>query len=611
VAGAALPLEEVQRLLSRDPRELTKDELEAVFAAEADGGVFPGELPFEVAADRERCLESPSYMMTKILDPWYEDHFEPIHYKLVDDVLGPWLIGETARIDGINYDPKEYTGLLVTQSRSTLKSTILRMMVQWISVYRKLRMNEDARVMFVHQVKDKAIKHSESIRQTSKRHSRWRCTFPEFAAPEGEWDTREMWRWACYTNYLATEWSFTAYGETSSKEGGHYTDQFVDDWVTQDSVTTPVQQDQSFENFRAMDNLRDRARPYVPWMAMGTYYHHQDTYKRLEAQGGWLVWRLPAHTGSAKRIFDICAIDERTEDGRQEIREKLDGLESDPPGKLHFPKMLPWRECYRTARATGSRIYNCQILLNPVPETEARFDLEALADAWVDDLPGSDVAWVYIRCDPAISEKRTADETAYVVGAVHWDATRTIIDGWVGRESRATEIVRKGYDFARKWQSRGYTVKSIGYEAVAYQEALASIAREGIPERSPAYHGESVPMLTKPCQILSIKRPPDKSKPERILSMDGPVTRRELKVWRKCPIGQRVISQLSNFPYDRFDILDAMHDLWIRVLTPPPPLNVSDDPLHPELMKLIRKHTEAPTLVGTNSTVKLLNWGQA
>jgi hypothetical protein len=553
-------------------------------------------------------------LATEVLDPWYRQHFERIHYTLMDDVLAPWLLGETVRIDGSNHDPKEYTGIVVLQSRSTIKSTILRMMVQWIALYRKLRLNEDARTMFVHQVLTKAVEHSESIRETARQHKKWRETFPEFAAPPGkEWDTKAKWRWPCFANFLATEWSFTCYGESSSKEGGHYTERMIDDWVIEDSVGNDTQLNFSYDRFCKMDNLRDRSRPYNPWIATGTHYHFQDTYKRLENQGGWFIWRVPAHTGSAKRIFEIASMEDRTDPGRKKIRRAMKELKEKPPGVLNFPKMLGWDELVRSARATGPHTYNTQLQLNPLPEGEQRFDIQALNEGWEDKLPGPEEMWIYIRCDPAISTKKAADETAYVVGGVRWNAERWIIDGWIGREKRPVEIVKKGFTLAQKWIKKGYAVRSLGYESVAYQEALAQIARYGIPEREPRHHGESVPMLKSPCPVISITRPPDLKKHERILSMDGPITRRELKFWKYCGIAQKVLNQFANYPFDRFDALDATHDLWIKTTTPPPPVVGDERRIDPQLQAMwdaaLNECGETPVLKGTNNTVSLTAWG--
>jgi hypothetical protein len=246
-------------------------------------------------------------------------------------------------------------------------------------------------------------------------------------------------------------------------------------------------------------------------------------------------------------------------------------------------------------------------MLDPMPEGEQRFDREALESGWTESIPSPDEMWIYIRCDPAISEKRTADETAIVVGGVKWDAYRYIIDGWIGREKRPTVIVLKTFTFAKKWIEKGYKVKSIGFESVQYQEALAQIARSGVPEREARYSGESVPVITKPCQVKSIKRSADMRKHERILEMDGPVSRRELKFWTKCAIAGKVMKQFEHFPFDRFDALDATHDLWEQTTTPPPMQTDATPFLHPELMKILERGMAAktPALLGTTNQVNL------
>ena len=589
----------------------TTAELHSIMMAESQAGILPDELPIQIQIRREKALDSAAYLATEIIDPWYGDHFEPIHYKLMDEVLCPYLIGETVTIEGQAYDPRDYSGLLVLFSRGTLKSTCLRMAGQWVALYRKLRLGEDARTMFVHQVLDKAIEHSISVKNCALLNPAWRETFPEFKGQiNREWDTRGKWRWPNFSSHGATEYSWTSYGESSSKIGGHYTERLIDDWVTDESVTTDQQLEQSWDRFRAMDNLRDRTRGYNPWCAVGTNYHFQDAYKRLEKQGGWIVWKMPGHTGSPKRIFEIASIDDRTPQGARKRRLAIKKLEENPPGNLNFPTILPWQELVRSAHIEGPREYTCQILLDPVPEGEQRFDTEAIDAGWVEAPPSPSEMWCYLRIDPAISEKKDADETAIVLGGVKWDGHRYMLDGWVGREKRPVEIVRKAFDLVAKWQNLNYVVKNIGIESVAYQEALAAICRSGVPVRDPVKDGEAVPIRLKPCPIRSIKRSPDMRKHERILEMDGPVSRRELHWYIKNPISMRMVTQFKNFPYDRYDILDAVHDFWVDAY-PPPRSGVTETPNMPIEFKkaLERMRARKGSTSGTNNTSNLTSWG--
>ena len=152
-------------------------------------------------------------------------------------------------------------------------------------------------------------------------------------------------------------------------------------------------------------------------------------------------------------------------------------------------------------------------------------------------------------------------------------------------------------------------VKSIGYESVQYQEALAQIARQGIPVRDPKFHGEKVTMLTKPCMITSIKRPPDMKKHERIVSMDGPISRREVKFHTKAPFVQRVFNQFANYPFDKDDILDAFHDLWVSTTEPPRPITNVEPEMDRDLARILSQASkDGSTLVGTNNVIELASW---
>lgn len=586
-----------------------------------------GQLPLELDILRNAALDSPFALATEIIDPaFYKKNFSERHRLFMDEALAPWVLGETVKIEGVSYDPKDYTGLLGLWSRSTYKSTMLRLLTQWYSLYAKIRLKEDARIAFTHQVISKALQHSEAIREVARMCKKWRECFPEFAPRVDikDWDQIKEWRWPNFTSYSATEYSYTFYGESSSKTGGHYNLRVVDDWVTEESVTNEEQLNQSERRFKAMDNLRDRTRAYNPQIVAGTTYHFHDTYARLERTGGWLVYKVPAHEGSPKAIFDLCALDDRTETGRKKIASGLKALEKDRAKDLNFPALLPWRELYRTAKATkadgeglggGYHEYNTQMLLNPVPEGEQRFQTDDLDAAWISELPAPSEMSLFIRCDPAISEKKSSDEVAINLGGVDWRGHRYYIDGWIGREKRPTEQVRKIFRLAKKWQKFGYKVVNIGIESVAYQEALAQLCRDGVPSRDTEFDGESVPILKPPAPIISITRSADMRKDERLLQMTGPMERHEIHIWTENPIGRKLYDEHRQFPYGTKNGLDTCHDFWIKA-RPPAKSLIPDgrrmDPAFKKLMERVMMESRAgenPRIVGTSQTSSLERWG--
>ena len=613
--------------LLEELRQLPTDEIVRRYQELTAANPAIGQLSMEAQLRREAGLDSPYALATEVIDPaFYGAHFSERHKQVMEETLAPWCLGETVKIDGISHDPTDYTGLLLLWSRSTYKSTMLRIIALWFALYMKLRRNRDARQAFIHKVIGKAGEHSDSMRETARNNAKWRESYPEFAPRIDikDWDMKNQWRWPCFTSYGATEWSFIFYGETSSKTGGHYDLRLVDDWVNEDSVTNPEQLAESERNFKRMDNLRDRTRSFNPWIVAGTNYHFSDVYSRLERTGGWLVTKLPAHSGSAKVIFDLCALDDREPKNRKYIKKEIARLEVERAADLNFPKLLPWSELYRSARAQqaegdaglggGHYEYNTQLLLNPVPEGEQRFSTEDMDASWIDVLPEPSEMIIVIRCDPAISDKKKNDDMAITVGGVDWRAHRYAIDGWIGREKRPTEQVRKMFRFGTLWKARGYKVINIGIESVAYQEALAGLCREGVPSRDAEFEGELIPILKPPCPIVSIARAPDMRKTERILQMTGPIERREFHIYRQNPIGKKLYDQFTQFPFGRMDGLDTCHDLWVKARVPARQMPLDTRKMDPAFKKLLDKvmmRRDGKTkLAGTSHSSSLERWGK-
>jgi hypothetical protein len=69
--------------------------------------------------------------------------------------------------------------------------------------------------------------------------------------------------------------------------------------------------------------------------------------------------------------------------------------------------------------------------------------------------------------------------------------------------------------------------------------------------------------------------------------------------------------QFMNFPFDRFDALDATHDLWEGTMTPPAVIEDRVPRLHKELQKLLRAEMYGKRQgvnIGTNNRVNLTGW---
>ena len=588
--------------------EMDHTKLQLLMDGMRSGGAFEDGIGLQARTDRNLALQSPAYLITEMLDPFYKEHFE--HPEMLDEVVAPYILGEMVRIEGVNYDPKDYVGLLVTKSRNTFKSSVIVRLtaVLWEALYLKCIKGEDSRAMLVHQKIDKAIEHIVALKEIAKRNDRFRAAFPEFAHAKGEWDTSQHFRWPCFDSYMANEWSVIGYGEISDKTGGHHTIRAVDDWETEKSVTSPDQIEDSIKRFQMMNNLKDRARPYNPIVVCGTNYHYRALHKKLEDHLGWLVYRKPAHRGSATAVFDLLRHDPRTESGKKKINAGIRKLERERSDDLNYPKMYPWRELYQSAFATSPYDYNTQLQLDPMPEGEQRFNHAAIEAMWVENIPLPSEMWIYVRADPAISEKKNRDDMAILVGGVQWNGHRWFLDGWVGREKRPSVQVRRLFTLAKKWMAKGYRVKGIGIEAVGYQEALAGHCRDGVPERDAEYSGESVPIILSPCTVQSIPRSTQVHKNERLISMEGPIERREAHIWKGNPVGEKLAREYRDWPFGTDNLLDTAHDFWIRTSTPPKEIEPEIPAIPPIIAELMQRN-QAGELTGLNNTVKLAGWG--
>jgi hypothetical protein len=590
--------------------KLSTGELLAIQEAERRGDARAGDLPIRDEIMRQKALDSPYYFATEIVDPYYKKNFEPMHKVVLDDVIRPYMLGQELEIEGQVYDPAMYLGMVMLFSRDTWKSSMMWMTALWSFLYMRIRHDFDVRAMYVHQVLKKAVKRGENLRDAARHNQEFRRCFPDYRSPPGEWDTKEEWSWPNFRVLGAGESSFTAYGESSDKTGGHYTHRFVDDWET-DSLKTPQAREDNYAAFLGMDPLKDRTVDHSPYLIAGTTYSFEGTQEKLARDGGYIVWKIPACKGSPKALFDMCSLDPRIEKEKKKIERGIRKLEKERSDDLNFPNRLPWKELYLNARGQGPHVFACQMLLNPVPEGDARFSHETLDNSWVKTIPDPANSYIYVRCDPAISRKKHADDTAYIVGLVSWDGRRYLVDGWIGRENQPHKIIQKGFHLAKKWKNKGYVVKSIGYESVAYQEGLAQSARYGVPEREADYDGEAVSVMTKPCPVVSIKRKGDMTKQERIISMDGPLSRGELLFWKECGIAERAMKQMKQYPHGKDDILDAMHDLWEKTTTPPREIEEERSGLHPALLAIINQNQleDGPIKVGSSNTIKLASWG--
>lgn len=205
-------------------------------------------------------------------------------------------------------------------------------------------------------------------------------------------------------------------------------------------------------------------------------------------------------------------------------------------GSLFFPQRLNREFLENTRKSMGSYLFANQYQNEIIPDSEKRFKPEWLR--YYADIPKNNSTFAFV--DPAIGQKKHHDYTGICV--IHVDENFNWYLKVANRyRLTPTQIVDKLFEIQAQ-----FNTKSIGIEAVAYQEALLYLVDQACRERK----------INLP--VKGIKRS-DVSKETRIL---GLVPRFE---WSRLYLSQGLNDfedEYSTFPRGSHDdLLDALASL--------------------------------------------------
>lgn len=223
-------------------------------------------------------------------------------------------------------------------------------------------------------------------------------------------------------------------------------------------------------------------------------------------------------------------------------------------GSLLFPERLTKSFLAEQRKTLGPYIFANQYMNEIIPAEDQDFK-----KSWIkyyETKPQLFNSFVFV--DPAISQQENADYTAYVV--VHVDHEGF----WYVETARrmrinATDTVRLVFRLAEM-----YKPMVIGIEDVGYQRSLFHFINEEMRRK-----GSFIP-------ITGVKRGPDKSKEQRILSL---VPRFEMgNIFMKRGLTD-LEDEYSKFPRGRFDdIMDALASIEEIAFSPTEEKGVEREP---------------------------------
>jgi predicted phage terminase large subunit-like protein len=345
--------------------------------------------------------------------------------------------------------------------------------------------------------------------------------------------------------------SIAAVGVTTELTSTHYDHLTADDIVAKENSQTREMRESITDCMRKLRPLMD------PWSTrdmVGTPWHHSDYWStqiaRKEHYGTVGFYRMPA--------WVTCAPD------------TTGGMALPAFGWVRptFPERftIPW--LLREREEMGPHDFASQYLLDPLPADAAYFDVDRLD--LVTQTPPIDDLHIVMAVDPAISQKKSADYTAMVVGGFDRYGDLWILEALQVRRD-PLELVRLAYAL----RDRFPTMVCAGFEATNFQKAYLSIFEEEGRRRgvvlNPIKLERDTP-ITKNVRISNRLQPP---------WMAG-----HIHVLQSCQALAALLDEARRFRLDaesdHDDLLDAMADLYQIRNYPGAKQTFDDDPLEQE-----------------------------
>ena len=234
--------------------------------------------------------------------------------------------------------------------------------------------------------------------------------------------------------------------------GKHYDLILFDDVVGPENIGTLEQLQKLRQWYNQMQSILE---PGGDQMLIGTRWHFADLY-------GFLMENL----GHIFKLF------------HREVY-KTPGVPLWPE-KFSAEKIESIRERMEADPRQGRELFVAQYLNKVIDEATATFKYQKLR--WYKKGESPRLLAVSITCDPAISEKESADRTAFVVRGVDKDNNWWILKVVAVRGMTPTETVDKLFELYKEFSAL-YDVQAVGVEAQSYQKALIFSIRDEMRKR--------------------------------------------------------------------------------------------------------------------------------
>lgn len=394
--------------------------------------------------------------------------------------------------------------------RGHLKTSIVTM---GYTIQTLLR-NPNARILLGHGVWDMSRSFLAEIKAQLE-NSQLKYLFGDFVS--ARWNADEI-IIKQRTKALASA-SITTTGVEAETTGGHYDLIILDDLVGLQNSQTPEQRAKAKRFRRTMFNLLD---PGSLLIEIGTRWHLDDTFSEIFDK------EMKYYNVMIKKVI---------EDGKlifpKHFAKKFDPIRKDWT-PVDDPTCMDYVDHLKASMPLDE--FSAQYLNEPFSAENQLFKPE-LFKYWNQRPSG---LYLGMAVDLAISEARTADETAIVVCGMDKDWKLYVLDYLKGRW-KPSDTIENIFQMKNRWKPH-----SVGMETNGFQKTL-KLATEEEMRRKREYFS-----------ISEIKTGPEKSKVERIKTLE-PFYRNGNVFHANWMKGKDLEVQLQTFPKGKHDdIIDAL-----------------------------------------------------
>lgn len=370
-------------------------------------------------------------------------------YFFLEDVLEMKGLSTELHGDMAQFLQKKHSLKLLLAPRGHLKSTIGTVAY---AIWRLMK-NPDLRILIANYKLDNAKSYLHEIKAIMQTNEMFQGFYKKFIPSnikEHRWNESQL---TIRRNKTFKEASIEVTGVGGEITGKHYDLILYDDVVGPDNVATLEQAQKLRTWFNQMQAILE---PDGEQVLIGTRWHYADLYGYLmETMGSEIdVFHRGVYKADGSPVwpekFPLEVV--------QRIRTRM---ESDPK--------------------SGRAMFVAQYLNQVIDEEHASFKRAKMRFFSPGEEPKGMA--VSIAVDPAISEKQSADRTAFTVRGLDMQNQWWILETIARRGMTPTEIVEMLFELYAKY-SVNHSVDAIGVEAQAYQKSLIFSLQDEMRKRN-------------------------------------------------------------------------------------------------------------------------------